>query len=411
MRLAMLNKRPGRALAALLLCAHTGSAAAQSTTVTGGVTLSNALTQLTLPVAGAAVGDAISLAAALEVATSPLGISSAGFVYKLDPATGLRVRTATTFGPAFSERVLTAGAGNLSFAASLTVSTFDRIGSFKLDRMQLSKVDAESADVDRQGLASLALSSQTFLMYASLGATERLDLSVAVPIVKVKLEGLSWVQNRNGDVLLRSTASGISSGLGDIAVLAKYRLLRFGEGEPDPGGVALLGTVRMPTGDRENLRGLGVTRTMASIVASSGRGRFRPHANVGYEAWSKGVAVVADPLSRRTVTVKNQVQYAAGIELEAAPKVTVIVDVLGRHILGGGRVAAESFPAPTNTVGVTGLSAVTAQSEGIRKLTLAPGFKWNLKGNMLLSLNALIPLRDNGLSDRFTPVVGLDWTF
>ena len=54
---------------------------------------------------------------------------------------------------------------------------------------------------------------------------------------------------------------------------------------------------------------------------------------------------------------------------------------------------------------------VTAQSNGVRKLTLAPGLKWNLKGNMLLSLNALVPLKDNGLSDWFLPVIGLDWTF
>ena len=407
----MPNMRSVRVLATVLFCASASSAAAQSTTVTEGLTLSDTLARLTLPVAGAAVGEAISLATALEVATSPLGISSAGFAYKLDPATGLRVRTATTFGPAFSERVLTAGAGKLSFATSLNVSTFDRLGSFKLDQMELSSVKASSPDVARQGLTSLVMSAQTLVMYAALGATERLDVAVAVPMVKVSVEGLSWVQNQNGEVLLRSVASGVSSGLGDIAVLAKFRLLRFGEGEPDPGGVAIVGTVRLPTGDRDNLRGLGITRTLGSIVASSGRGRFRPHANVGYELWSKGLAIVADPQARRTVTVRNQVQYAAGIELEAAPKVTLIVDLLGRHILGGGRVASEAFAPPPNLFGATSFTVATAQSKGIRKLTLAPGLKWNLKGNMLLSLHALVPLNDNGLSDRFTPVVGLDWTF
>ena len=114
----MLNMRPARVLATLLLCACATRVSAQSTTVTEGLTLSETLARLTLPVAGAAVGDAISLATALEVATTPLGISSAGFAYKLDPATGLRVRTATTFGPAFADRVLTAGAGKLSFGTA-----------------------------------------------------------------------------------------------------------------------------------------------------------------------------------------------------------------------------------------------------------------------------------------------------
>jgi hypothetical protein len=34
-----------------------------------------------------------------------------------------------------------------------------------------------------------------------------------------------------------------------------------------------------------------------------------------------------------------------------------------------------------------------------------------MKGTFLLSLNALVPIMDNSLHDKFTPVVGLDWTF
>jgi hypothetical protein len=397
---------------AVLVFLAAGSAQAQTTTTTTeGLTLVDTLNRLTSPVAGGAVGDALAFATALEVATTPLGISSAGFVYKLDPTTGLRVRTATTFGPAFSERVLTSGAGKVSFGANLTVSTFDRLGSFNLSRMTLSRADAAASTVARDGLASLVLSAQTTVLYGTLGATDRLDVSVAVPLVKVNVEGISWVQNRAGDVLLRTEGAGISSGLGDVAASAKFRLLRFGEGEPDPGGVALMASVRLPTGDRENLRGLGVTRTQAAVAVSSGRGRFRPHANAGYEMWSKAIAVAADPSANRNILVRNQAHYTAGFELEAAPKVTLNIDLLGRHILGGGRVAREERTPPPNSAGVNTFTVATVTTDRIRKLVLAPGVKWNLKGNVLLSLNALIPLKDNGLSDRFTPVVGLDWTF
>jgi hypothetical protein len=61
--------------------------------------------------AGEAVGLAVEFAAKLEVANTPFGSSAGGFVFKLDPATGLRVRTAPTFGPSFAERALTAGEG------------------------------------------------------------------------------------------------------------------------------------------------------------------------------------------------------------------------------------------------------------------------------------------------------------
>jgi hypothetical protein len=108
------------------------------------------------------------------------------------------------------------------------------------------------------------------------------------------------------------------------------------------------------------------------------------------------------------VTVRNQIQYAAGVEYEAAPKLTLILDVLGRHMLGGGHVGIQTFESEFADASV---QAAVALPEGIRKITAAPGLKWNLKGNVLLSLNALVPLFDNGLHDYFTPVVGLDVTF
>ena len=53
-------------------------------------------------------------------------------------------------------------------------------------------------------------------------------------------------------------------------------------------------TVTAPTGDRAQLRGLDVTRTMITLIASSGQGRLRPHGNIGFGYWSKGVSVVSD---------------------------------------------------------------------------------------------------------------------
>ena len=50
-----------------------------------------------------------------------------------------------------------------------------------------------------------------------------------------------------------------------------------------------MATLRFPTGSTESLRGMGVTRTMVSFIASGGQARFRPHANVGYEFWSNSV--------------------------------------------------------------------------------------------------------------------------
>jgi hypothetical protein len=52
-----------------------------------------------------------------------------------------------------------------------------------------------------------------------------------------------------------------------------------------------------------------------------------------------------------------------------------------------------------------------ALSEGIQKISLAPGLKANLKGKLLLSVNALVALHDTGLHARVTPMAGIDLTF
>ena len=137
------------------------------------------------------------------------------------------------------------------------------------------------------------------------------------------VDGTTTLRNGIGDIILFAQGSNVSKGLGDVAGIAKYRFVSFGTGQPDPGGLAVMATVRLPTGDQKNLRGLGVTRTMVSFIASSGQGRFRPHANVGYGCWSKGVSVISDEPVDPTVTARHQFEYAAGLELEAAPKLTL----------------------------------------------------------------------------------------
>jgi hypothetical protein len=359
------------------------------------------------------VAGAIAFSTALEVANAPFGSSAGGFVFKRDRTTGVDVRTAPTFGPSFAERALTVGEGKMSFAAILIVATYDKLNDFSLNRMEVTTVEYASPDERLTAVSSVVLSSETLVVSAAIGATNDLDITVAVPFVKVKFNGNAWVENFRGQGFLETVSRGVisSSGLGDIAVGAKYRVLRFGETQPDPGGLAVLLTARLPTGNRENLRGLGIARILGSVVASAGRGRLRPHANVGFEWWEKGLEVAADIVEQTRVTARHQFQYAAGVEFEASPKVTLLVDLLGRHVLGGGAVALQNVTVPPSYLPATSLDLSVATEEHIHKLTLVPGFKWNLKGSFVLSCNALIPIRDNGLHDMFTPVVGLDWNF
>jgi hypothetical protein len=60
---------------------------------------------------------------------------------------------------------------------------------------------------------------------------------------------------------------------------------------------------------------------------------------------------------------------------------------------------------------VTSSQSVVALPEGLARVSLAPGVKVNLKGKLLLSVNALVALHDSGLHARVTPVAGIEMTF
>jgi hypothetical protein len=152
---------------------------------------------------------------------------------------------------------------------------------------------------------------------------------------------------------------------------------------------------------------------MGSLIASSGKGRFRTHGNVGFEWWEKAVDITLpnDP----TVRLRHQFQFAAGAELEAAPKLTLLVDVLGSQVLGGGRIGSRTLtPADRPDFSARGLTSLTyarPDDRSMRELSIVPGLKWNVKGKFLLSVSGIATLYDDGLHDRFTPVVGLDFSF
>jgi hypothetical protein len=393
-------------LAVVLSCA--APAWAQKVTTVEGLTLEQTFVQLTNPLSGRPTGEAIGLATALEISTQPFGTSSGGFVFKLDPSTGLLARTTTTFGPSFADSAITAGEGKVIAGGTFSTTTYDKLTGMDLDNLAVGSVVASSPTVTRTGTADFDLSSQTIAMSGAVGVSPNLDVGVVVPLVIIRFTGTSALVNGNGVVTRLAETTGKFSGLGDIAAAAKYRFVKFkGPEMIDPGGIALQVIMRLPTGDRDNLRGLGLYRTYVGGIVSFGKGRIKPHGNGGFEYWNKGIGV---PVTATTsVTARHQIKYAAGVEIEAAPKVTILVDFIGQHIRDAGQVGIMTEPPPPVS-GITSGQSMVALSEGIRKALLVPGLKVNLKSKLLLTLNALITLHNNGLHSTVTPVVGLNLT-
>ena len=407
--------KPGRiGWASALALLFTVSASAQApeppiegtTTKVEGLSLANTLTTAVRPVGPAHAGEALAAATQLAIGTAPFGVSTGGFLIKLDPNSGLQVRAASTFGPAFSERALTSGEGAVSVGVSYMYSKYTELGDRGMDGLLLQSTPGSTAAEARTGTSNLTITSNTIVIASRMGVTDKLDVGVNVPLVKVELGGSTSLADGTGRLLTFARVAGTSTGVGDIQGLVKYRIHSFGADLPDPGGLAIMASMRFPTGEKDNLRGLGVTRARGDFIYSSGTKKFRPHVNVGFEWWNKGVSIVSDAGPNEGSTARHQLQYAAGFEFEGTPKFTLLLDFLGGRIFGGGKVDVADVTLPAGPS-----QALVALPDGLTRLSLAPGAKINLKGKMLLSINALVALHDTGLHAPITPVAGLELTF
>ena len=384
-------------------------ARAQKVTTVEDLTFEQTLVQLANPLGLRPIGESIGLTTALEIATQPLANPSGGMVFKLDPATGLLARVSTTFGPSFAERALTAGEGEINIAASFSATSYDKLSKFGLNNLPLGSVTASNPANARVGTGDFHLTSQTLTLAGTVGVASKVDVAVIVPLISATLEATTTQVDGNGRFIRLAETNSKFSGIGDMAAVLKIKGPKLpGPDIPDPGGLAFLLTMRLPTGSRENLRGLGVYRTMATAVFSAGKGPFKPHASGGFEFWSKSVDVPTATATGGLVKVRHQVQFAAGFEIEAHPKVTLLLDFLGQKIRKGGEVGVVSDPVPANPNGISSIESLVDLPEGILKGILVPGIKVNLKGKLLLSLNALVTVKNNGLHSKVTPVVGLN---
>jgi hypothetical protein len=358
-----------------------------------------------------ATGQALSQAIALEIATAPFGSSSGGFTFTFESDTRAWRRTAGTFGPAFAERALTIGRGRFSGGFNFLRRVYDNFDDLDLDNFEVFRFQGGTLPVT-SSVFGLEASSQTLAGFAHYGLLDTVDVGVVVPYIWLDIAGTSRLFGAANQEVQRVRLDSSASGVGDIAVFGKVRILGFGP-EPaagaDPhGAVAVAATVRLPTGSEDDLLGLGITRTHFQAIASATFGRWSPHANIGYEIWSAGFPVPRDFQGLETVSAKDQVHLTAGLEYEIHPRFTILGDVLGRYLRGAGGIGYQEFIFPVNPPNVAGASALVAVPDGLSTVIAAPGIKWNVFGNTLLTVDALIAVSGRGLRDRLTPVVGID---
>lgn len=347
-----------------------------------------------------------------QLSTFPVGLSSAGFTFTYDPDLGVFSRSAESFGPIYAERSQTLGKGKWNIAFSFQSVDYDSIDDLDLIsgqiQTQLTHTDPGAdgpttpffeGDVI-ENRAKLDLSTNTLVLVGTYGVTDRFDVGVAIPIVEVELEASSELEiihlattagdgihifpdGSEGQV---RRASDSATGIGDVLLRGKYR---FWGSEQAAWAIGV--DLRLPTGNEDDLLGTGEAQAKVFLIGSATIGKFSPHLNFGFT---------------RARDLPDEINYAVGFDVAVSPRVTFAADLVGRTLLDGTKVALQDqtfeFSRVTPpVVETTERPVLVTQEDDIDQLFAAIGFKFNPKGNGVVTINALFSSSDNdGLRDE-----------
>ena len=348
--------------------------------------------------------DNLSTALSSNLGLFAFNSTVTGFTFDIER--GVPVRTTESLGPLLGERAPTLGAKKLNIAFSYTRINFKRFEGTELDDLSLTFTHK---DVNEDGILGpnppelpldfetdviavdldLEIEQDVLALFATYGVTRNWDVGVVVPFIhsRVRAEAnATIIRNATGPPPFpdsnffhnfdpsrdasRSVVDREKTGIGDVILRTKYNFLRKQPRWPD---LAIVGRVKLPTGDEDELLGTGETNLLGLLVASQSFDRVTPHLNLGYE-------VTTDP-------EQNNLRYAAGFDARLSPELTAAVDAFGRWEPAGDGI-------------------------GDHTVDLAFGIKWNPFGRFLLNANVQVPLNINeGLRADVIWTIGTEMTF
>ena len=371
----------------------------------------------------------VNIALTGQLTAIPLPSPASGFTYQFDAATGTFVRSTRSFGPILSDRAETIGRGRLAFGFSNQFFSFDH-----LDGVSLSAIPAvfkhDSAQLGG-GRADVVSTTNTveatvsqFAGALTYGLSSRVDLSLAVPLIKTHLSLLSNARilrlgtgsNLGVHYFLDPTAlgsfgsthqyftEGSASGVGDLVLRVKATLIREGSRALAAG----LDT-RLPTGDEQNLLGTGAMGMRPFAAVSGAFGAFAPHANLAYQ-WNGQSILAGDVRAGLEADLPDQFQYSAGTDVAVNPRFSMVLDFLGQRVLNSPRLSVYTLNA-TGAAGSASLPDIRFSNDSYWVTNAALGFKTNVASRLLINFNMRFNVGDHGLADRLSPLLGLEWSF
>lgn len=346
----------------------------------------------------------------------PLSATSSGATFSV--VAGLPVRTSISAGPIFGERTQTLGRGRIYLGTSVTGVEFSSLNGVPLRGLSLNFKHEDGDPTGTLGdpsfendIIALDLAMTVNVVVGTVamtfGVTDFIDLGFAVPFVRTEVSGRTDAQvlpfgstpihRFGGDAtnpILRASASmdGTASGIGDIAGRMKINL-----GQNSTMGGALLAEVRLPTGDEENLLGVGATQIRAMGLYSAQLGSFSPHLNAGY-------------IARTGEKQRDAVVLQAAFDNLMTEWATLALGIESEFQMGD-----NPFSLPT-TIEFTEPFVRQFRATNIPNregdlLRASMGAKFTVRGGTVIVVNGIFPLREVGLQPDFIWTLGLDFPF
>lgn len=365
----------------------------------------------------------------------PLAAPVSGVVIGFNKKLAVPEDITENLGTILTERGNTVGKYKLFAGFTYQRFVFSTVDGSKLSDLPIVFTQAPtSLQGEQVGYAqnSLGANISQYTGILAFGITDRIDVSVIVPIERISLSAgynnlikasvPSSGCNYNGhpsvcgptSVFPSNTVAGYASGFGDIILVGKATVLN-GERSKLAAGLE----TRFPTGDVFNLLGTGAYGFKPYVVFSRFSGRVTPHANFGYQ-WNGFSVLRLSPVNNASLRLPDTLDYSAGIDLGLVPrKLSVVADFVGQHYFSAPRItpAAVATGLRPDTTGITGpLQGTQLKTIGVTTAdynvdNMSVGVKFSPKSALIFSANALLKLNDAGLRAKFVPLVGVSYRF
>jgi len=413
---------------------------------------------------GAALASFSPLTADIGTQLSQLPITSpaSGFIFAFNPSLGVVSEATQNFGPILTERPQTIGKHKLFVGFSYQYFNFDKADGINLrsfgavfhhevedcpnpnpGNVTCYNNNGTSVPVITKDFIStqnrIDLKINQFVFVGTFGLMNRLDLSVAVPILDVRHDMTSDATIQNIEMtdntiippccvhIFSSTPSpgktlfpeitapngfsyvdravfrrtGSSLGIGDVVFRGKFEALHR-----EKVGLAVALDVRVPTGDELNFLGSG-TWGLRPFVAFAYTGRVSPHANLGLQINGNSI-LAGDITADAKAHLPNVVNYSAGVDVGVTRRLSLSADFLGLALHNSKKIVNAPSALDFNGGSHTDIGSRTAT---VNQASIAVGGKWSPFYRIIITANVLFRVNDAGLHYKPAPLIGVSHTF